>query len=189
MVSHRPCVVAQSNPNSDPDKLIAIPATGHKVGASILRAWPPALEQMGISKVDFLSFIDRLNRVTVNSPPIQVLGLAGNIVSMVPLATAQIVGSAVNTSAMVAGVAVRESQTEMLLREVNRDMFKPLGLSVKLAKMEAVAAMASIPIIGPDGKIDKSKSFLPPLHSEDGFQQPVGVHQRRLMALQPYVSL
>ena len=187
-VASEPRVAAPSKPHAVHEKLVAIPATGHNVGAPILRAWPPALEGRGISKVDFLNFIDRLNRVTVNSPPIQVLGLAGNIVGMVPLATAQIVGSAVNASTMVAGVAVRKGQTEMLLREVNRDMFNPLGLSVKLTKMEAVAAMARIPIVGPDGKIDKSKHILPPLDNGDGLQQPVGVHQRRLMALQPYIS-
>lgn len=107
-VASEPRVAAPSNPHAVHEKLVAIPATGHNLGAPILRAWPPALEGRGISKVDFLNLIDRLNRVTINSPPIQVFGLAGNIVSMVPLATAHIVGSAVNASAMMAGVAVRK---------------------------------------------------------------------------------
>jgi hypothetical protein len=175
-------------PTPDHDKLIAIPAIAHKVGSPILRAWPPALERTGLTKADFLDFIDRLNRVTVNSPPIQVLGLVGNVVGMVPLATAQAVGGAINMGAMLAGAAVRMGHTEMLLREANRDLFQPLGLNVKLAKMAAVAQMAGIPIVGMDGKIDRKSHILPPLSRDDGSHQPIGVHQRRLMALQPYLS-
>ncbi|KAG9258936.1 uncharacterized protein F5Z01DRAFT_9764 [Emericellopsis atlantica] len=187
-ISPPPSLAVCSTPPSIQGRAIAIPATGHQVGAPILRAWPPALEGTGLSKSDFLNFIDRLNRVTVNSPPIQVLGLVGNIVGMVPLATTQIVGSAVNASAMVAGVAVRKGHTEMLLREANRDIFRPLGLCVKLAKMEAVAAMAGIPIVNADGRVDRKSHILPPLTGDGGVDQSVGVHQRRLMALEPYIS-
>jgi hypothetical protein len=175
-------------PSPNHDKLIAIPATAHKVGSPIMRAWPPVLERTGLSKADFIDFIDRLNRATVDSPPIQVLGLVGNVVGMVPLATAQIVGGAVNMGAMVAGAAVRMGHTEILLREANRDLFQPLGLKVKLAKMSAVAKMAGIPIMGLDGKFDKKSHLLPPLGYDGGSHQSIGVHQRRLMALQPYLS-
>lgn len=169
------------------NKLVAIPATGHKIGSPIMRAWPPALEASGLSKDDFLQFIDRLNRVTVSSPPIQVLGLAGNIVGMVPLATAQIVGGAVNAGAMVAGAALRTGHTEILLRQANRDLFNPLGLNVKLAKMEAVAKLTNIPLFDASGRVDKNSRVLPPLNEIVGVQT-IGAHQRRLMALQPYIS-
>jgi hypothetical protein len=175
-------------PSANHDKLIAIPATAHNVGSPTMRAWPPALERTGLAKAEFIDFIDRLNHVTVEIPPLQVLGLAGNIVGMVPLATDQVVGGAVNIGAMVAGAAFRMGHAEMLLREANRDIFQPLGLNVKLAKMEAVARLVVIPIVRLDGKIDKKSHLLPPLGYDEGTHQPIGVHQRRLTALQPYLS-
>ncbi|KAL2205436.1 hypothetical protein CC79DRAFT_1371246 [Sarocladium strictum] len=161
-------------------KLIAIPATSSKLGSPFLRAYPPILHSHQIPQETFLSFIDHLNRVAVASPPVQVLGLAGNIVGMVPLHTAQIVGGAVNAAATLTTVAMSKGRVEMLLRQVNRDVFGPRGLCARIAKLEAVAEMSGMPILNAEGKVDKNSSILGPLESMDD--------QTSLNALSPWLS-
>lgn len=133
----------------------------------------------------FLQFLDGLNRAAVASPPIQVLGLAGNIVSMVPLHTAQIVGGAVNTAAKIGTVAVSKGRVEAHLREANRDIFGPKGLKAEIAKLSALAVMAKMPILGPDGKVDKNLPLLQDLE-DDTLTLPA--QHRRVQALEKWIE-
>lgn len=148
-------------------KPIAIPATSTKLGSPFLRAYPPQLEEesYGINRAQFLGFLDDLNRCAVASPPVQILGLAGNIVGFVPLQTAQIVGASVNLAASVATYGVSKGRTEMCLRGANRELFAPRGLKVEIAKLDALAKIAGIPgVLDPvTGKLDKKASVLAPL--------------------------
>ncbi|OAA67765.1 hypothetical protein LEL_10388 [Akanthomyces lecanii RCEF 1005] len=172
---------------ADGYKLIAIPATSKKLGSPFLRAFPPALQRYGISRDCFIQFIDRLNRATIASPPIQVLGLAGNIVSFVPLQTAQIVGGAVNLAATVSTVVVSKGRTEMLLKEANSTLFRAAGLKVQVAKLDVVAKLGNIPILNTEGKVDKKSTILLPL-GEDQELHTVNAQERRVQALSPWLS-
>ncbi|KAJ3497235.1 hypothetical protein NLG97_g2057 [Lecanicillium saksenae] len=172
---------------ADGYKLVAIPATSAKLGSPFLRAYPPALHNYGISREAFMRFVDQLNRAAVASPPVQVLGLVGNIVSMVPLHTAQIVGNAVNAAATVSTIVVSKGRTEMLLREANASLFKEAGLKVQVAKLDVVAKLAKIPILNAEGKVDKKSSILLPF--EEGEEvQSLNAQERRVRALSTWLS-
>lgn len=172
---------------ADGYKLIAIPATSKKLGSPFLRAYPPALQRYGISRDSFIQFIDRLNRATVASPPVQVLGLAGNIVGFVPLQTAQIVGGAVNLAATVSTIVISKGRTEMLLKEANNTLFQAAGLKVQVAKLDVVAKLGNIPILDAEGKVDKKSTILLPLE-EDQELHTVNAQERRVQALSAWLS-
>lgn len=177
------------------NKPIAIPATSTKLGSPFMRAYPPYLESYGINRSHFLGFLDDLNRCAVASPPVQILGLAGNIVSFVPLQTAQIVGASVNFAANVATFGVSKGRTEMCLRAANRELFAPRGLKVEIAKLDALAKLAGIPgVLDPvTGKLDKKATILAPLEEslvmgEDNGVQSQSAQHRRLQALESWIA-
>lgn len=172
---------------ADGYKLVAIPATSQKLGSPFLRAYPPALENYGISRGDFIQFLDQLNRAAVASPPVQVLGLAGNIVGMVPLHTAQLVGNAVNMAATVSTIAISKGRTEILLREANSGLFGAAGLKVQVAKLDVVAKLANIPILNAEGKVDKKSSVIMPLDGDQDIHS-LNAQQRRVQALSTWLS-
>lgn len=181
----------QDLPSASPSyctfRLIAIPATSPALGSPFMRAYPPALEALRVPREVFLQFLDHLNRVAVASPPVQVLGLAGNIAGMVPLHTAQVVGSAVNLAAKLTTVALSKGRTELLLRESNETIFEPCGLKVEVAKLDVVAMLAGIPILDSDGNISKPSTILPPMENET-HDMPFSSQDRRIMALAPWLS-
>ncbi|KAK2608875.1 hypothetical protein QQS21_002588 [Conoideocrella luteorostrata] len=168
-------------------KPVAIPATQASLGSPFLRAYPPVLSHFDISRDTFLQFLDGLNRAAVASPPLQVLGLAGNIVSMVPLHTTQIVGGALNGTAMIGTVAVSKGRVEMTLRQANKEIFAPKGLNVQIAKLDALAVMAKMPILGADGKVDKNVPILKSI--ANGVDNPnMPAQHRRIRALEPWLE-
>jgi xanthosine utilization system XapX-like protein len=171
---------------SEPRKIIAIPTTTAKLGSPFLRAYPPSLGHLHISKDLFLGFIDQLNRASVASPPVQVVGLVGNLVGMVPLATAQIVGTAVNTAATLTTVVVSKGRTEMVLRQANHEIFSPRGLKAYIAKLDALARVAKIPILDVGGNIDSKFNILPPVQGMEG--SIIGVQERRIAALGSWIA-
>lgn len=170
-------------------KPIAIPATSHKLGSPFLRAYPSVLATYGISHDIFLEFLDKLNRVSVASPPVQVLGLAGSLVSLVPIHTAQIVGGAVNAAANLSTFAMSKGQTEVLLRNANETLFAPHGLKVEVARLDAVAKLTGMPILDASGKVDKNMSLLAPIVATEGCEaEPVSVQQRRIEVMVPWIQ-
>lgn len=172
---------------ADGYKLVAIPATSSALGSPFLRAYPLALEGYGIPRESFMQFLDHLNRSAVASPPLQVLGLAGSAVSMVPLHTAQIVGNTINLAAKVSTVAVSKGRTEMLMREANATIFAPAGLKAQVAKLDVVAKLANIPILDAEGKIDKQSSLLKPFGEDDSLHS-MTAQERRINALSTWLS-
>jgi hypothetical protein len=161
---------------------IAIPATAATLGSPFLRAYPIELESYGFSSQPFLSFIDELNRLMVVSPPVRVLGLAGDIVSLVPLATAQIVGGAVSTVATLTTIGMSKGRSELFIRESNENLFAPRGFKVNIVKLEVVAKAAGIPILDPTGKVLRDTGLLPPI---EALESDISGQQRRLVALAP----
>lgn len=175
-------------PSAPLAKPIAIPATDGKLGSPFLRAYAPALERHGIPRETFLSFLDELNRSVVASPPLRVLGLAGTAVSFVPLHTAQVVGRAVGAAADLAAYGVSKGRAEACLRAANRELFGPRGLEVEIARLEALARLAGMPILDAEsGKVDKRAPLLGPLEdlAEVG---ELGVQERRLRALEQWIE-
>uniref|UniRef100_A0A0B7JXC4 Uncharacterized protein n=1 Tax=Bionectria ochroleuca TaxID=29856 RepID=A0A0B7JXC4_BIOOC len=142
---------------SEPRKIIAIPATTAKLGSPFLRAYPPSLGHLHISKDLFLGFIDQLNRASVASPPVQVVGLVGNL-----------------------------GRTEMVLRQANHEIFSPRGLKAYIAKLDALARVAKIPILDVGGNIDSKFNILPPVQGMGG--SIIGVQERRIAALGSWIA-
>ena len=123
-------------PFSRLEKPIAIPATLAHYGSPFLRAYPPSLHTYSILRETFLSFLDALNRVAVKSPPLQVLGLAGNIVGFVPSAAALIAGAAINVTAGVATGVIQHGRTEIELKRANAELFGPMGLKSRSRRLK-----------------------------------------------------
>jgi hypothetical protein len=160
----------QSNPTSTASILqqsIAIPATAANLGSHFFRAYPIELGAFNLPPSDFLSFLDELNRLMVVSPPVKVLGLAGDIVGMVLLATAQIVGGAVKAASIVASHGMGKARSEMFIKEANEKLFVPRGLKANIVKLEVVARVARIPILDVAGKISKGAKLLAPVEAHE----------------------
>lgn len=168
-------------------KAIVIPATNAELGSPFLRAYAPALSGLGITREEFLGFIDKLNRVAVASPPLEILGLVGNIVGMVPSHTAQIVGTTVELAAQITTGIVSKGATELCLRDMNKELFGPRGLKVQVAQLNAVATITKMPILTPDGKVDKKAPLMRPFDDEEECGT-MSAQERRLRALEGYIE-
>ncbi|KAK5047571.1 hypothetical protein LTR84_006668 [Exophiala bonariae] len=167
------------------EKLIAIPSATSKRASQFLRAYSPSLASFAISEAEFLQFLDTLNDVCKTSPPLEVLSIVGSIVGLVPLATAQIAGTAVNIAADVGAGALTYGRSEMELRKANKELFVPRGLKVEIAKLDAVARLAGIPILDDSGKFNKKVQLL---GSIDEVDLDISTTQRRLDAMQPWIA-
>lgn len=164
-----------------------------------MRAYPPDLTTYGINRADFLGFLDDLNRCAVASPPVQVLGLAGDLVGLVPLQTAQIVGNSVSLVASAATYGVSKGRADACLRAANASLFAPRGLRAEFAKLGALASIAGIPgVLDPaTGKLlDKKRTgsmLLAPLEGPEAGAAAAGGEQqsaqhRRLRALDAWIA-
>ncbi|RYC62603.1 hypothetical protein CHU98_g3604 [Xylaria longipes] len=173
--------------SQDLRKPIVIPATAASLGSPFLRAYPPSLEAFQISRAEFLDILDSLNRVAVQSPPVRVLGLVGEVLQVVPVATAQTVGFAINAAATVGGIALSKGATEAYLRKVNKEIFAPRGLKMEIAKLDAIARINNFPILNAEGKINDRAQLLQPLLDAQQIQT-MGVAQRWLQALERWIQ-
>jgi hypothetical protein len=149
----------------------------HGRGQSFLRAWAPCLEANSISQTDFLAFIDNLNIVSTANPPLQVLGLAGGFLGMVPYHWAKIAGTAIQVSAQLGAAVVSKSRTDMYMKEVNEKMFKPRGLKVSITSVEAMRRIL---------RILDTQPLLAPLTDET---MQMSTLERELLALRDYNAM
>jgi hypothetical protein len=171
-------------------KPIAIPATSADLGSAFLRAYPPVLEDVSISRNEFLDFLDHLNRAIVASPGLRALSIASDAAGFVPEPTAQIVSTAAGISATVGTFAMSKIRSEMVIRQANKDIFFPRGLEVKITKLKYVAKLANMPILNEKGDIDKHSPVLEPLQvlAESNELTTLSAQQRRLRALETWIS-
>ncbi|KAI0860834.1 hypothetical protein F4860DRAFT_477868 [Xylaria cubensis] len=174
-------------PAQHSQKPIVIPATAASLGSPFLRAYPPSLEAFQIQRGEFLEVLDGLNRVAVQSPPLQVLGLVGDVIGAVPEGTAQAVGLTIKVAADIGRVALSKGATEAYLRKVNKEIFAPRGLKMEIAKLEAVARINNLPILDAKGKIRDDAQLLQPLLDLQQIQK-MGVAQRWLQALESWIQ-
>lgn len=171
-------------------KPIAIPATLAAYGSPFLRAYPPALAAYSIPPSTFLAFLDTLNRVAEKSPPLQALGLAGNVIGFVPSAAAQMAGGIINLTAGVATGVLQHGRTEIELKRANEELFRPRGLKVEIAKTEALAKLAGIPgVLDASNKLNKKARLLMPLEPIDMTSTAsISGQERRLESMRPWIA-
>ncbi|TGJ79104.1 hypothetical protein E0Z10_g9660 [Xylaria hypoxylon] len=168
-------------------KPIVIPATAASLGSPFLRAYPPCLEAFQIRREEFLDILDGLNRVAVKSPPLRALGLVGEVIEIVPLASAQSVGLAINAAAKLGTFALSKGATEAYLRKINKEIFAPRGLKMEVAKLEAMARVNKLPILDAAGQIRSDAQLLQPLLDVQEIHT-MGAAQRWLRALELWVE-
>ena len=115
---------------------IVIPQTSRALRgvyfSPFLRAYPETLDTIGISKADFIRFIDNLNEAFMSSPFFYGVMLAGTIASFVPELAAQVVGGVVATASSLASTANSHVRTKHFIKAANNDIFAPRGLQVRL---------------------------------------------------------
>ena len=115
---------------------IVIPQTSRALRgvyySPFLRAYPETLDTVGISKADFIRFIDDLNEAFISSPFFYGVMLAGTIVSFVPEIAAQVVGGVVATASSFASTANSHARTKLFVKAANDDIFAPRGLQLRL---------------------------------------------------------
>lgn len=190
-------------------KPVAIPALGTDIAAKFIRAYPPALHNLGISKEEFLKFLDRVGVLAEPNTPISIVGHAGNIASLVPEPTTAIVGTVIGHTAEAAAEEVSKRKTQAYLDTMNVKLFEPLGLQARVVKLAEVAFVAGWPILDPESTdrlmVDKFLTILPPLDiaevqlakptpthgpygPDDDHDGPTARSLRRLKALEAWTS-
>ncbi|KAF7712807.1 Uncharacterized protein PECH_002591 [Penicillium ucsense] len=115
-----------------------------------IRAHAPELEQQcGLSSREMLAFIDGLNEAHMANPFLQATNTIGSLVGMVPLQTAQIVGTSLSVAAGLGTAGVAIVRTKKYMTWANEAIFKPKGLHAQLCKTEKMLGQ-----IGMEGQKD-----------------------------------
>ncbi|KAH3939685.1 hypothetical protein HBH98_182460 [Parastagonospora nodorum] len=159
-MSPQPASYSSTSSNPSLQQPIAFTATCAALGSPSLRAYPVGLEAYKIRARTFFSFLDELDRLMVVSPPVRVLGFAGDTVGPLPLATAQIVRDVVSTAVAITNVGSSKASSETLIREGNKKFLGPQGVKVRIVKLGIVAKEARIPIPDAAGMIKKDDKLL-----------------------------
>ncbi|KAJ5340905.1 hypothetical protein N7541_010029 [Penicillium brevicompactum] len=173
---------------------IAIPAIASSFDSPFIRAYPSILQTHKLPKESFLNFLDQLNKDMASSPPLQVLDATGGILNSVPiLFPLHWIGNAVSGLANLGGQGMSKGRTDSSIKTANRDIFGPRGLKVEIAKLDALAHLAKIPILDSQGKINRQAPLLLQLQDEQlepsDEQQAAELEvQRRIRILQPWIA-
>jgi hypothetical protein len=191
---------AQSQPQTN-KKPIAIPAVDSSFDSPFLRAYAPILKDYKLPQEVFFSFLDRLNKAIASSPPLQVLDATGGVLNAVPiLFPLHWIGSAVSGIAKLGNSGVSKSRTDNLLKDANKDIFGPRGLKIEVAKLDALAHIAKIPILDSRGKVSRQAPLLQQLSAvearpgrssdaaEANIEAAMDGQQERLQILQPWIA-
>ena len=165
---------------------IVIPQTSRALRgvyySPFLRVYPETLAEVGISKADFIRFIDDLNEAFISSPFFYGIMLAGTAASFVPELAAQVIGGVVAAASSFASTANSHVRTKQFLKAANREIFAPRGLQVRL--LDTTKMLEAI-------HVDEKTFTLPPLpefnepRSEQGDEDP---RRRWMQALENVVS-
>ncbi|OKL58173.1 hypothetical protein UA08_06834 [Talaromyces atroroseus] len=194
-----------SSTQQQPKRTVAIPAVDSSFNSPFIRAYAPILKDYNLPQEVFLSFLDRLNKAIANSPPLQVLDATGGLLSSVPiLFPLHWIGSAVSGIANLGNLGVSKSRTDTFLRDSNRDIFGPRGLKIEIAKLDALAHIAKIPILDSRGKVSLQSPLLQQLmqlrgsvgssggdwddDQNDGSDMSFDAQQQRIRILQPWIA-
>ncbi|CRG82828.1 hypothetical protein PISL3812_00174 [Talaromyces islandicus] len=140
-------------------KPIAIPAINpYSSHSPFVRAFPPILRQShNLPRESFLPFLDNLNKLIAESPPLEVLDVTGGILRSVPiLFPLHWIGATISGLAQKGSSGVAKSRTDSLIKQANKDIFGPRGLRIEIARLDALAHIARVPILNFEsgGRID-----------------------------------
>ncbi|KAJ5952402.1 uncharacterized protein N7479_010815 [Penicillium vulpinum] len=187
----------QETPSQSSHKPIAIPAITSSSDSPFIRAYPPILKNHQLSKESFLAFLDQLNKDIAASPPLQVLDVTGGILNSVPiLFPLHWIGSAVSGLANMSSQGMSKSRTDSSIKKANKDIFGPRGLRVEIAKLDALAHVAKLPILDSQGKVNRQAPLFLQLQNDasianagaDERQQQELNLQQRIRTLQPWIA-
>lgn len=187
----------QEIPSQTSHKPIAIPAITASSDSPFIRAYPPVLKNHQLPKESFLGFLDQLNKDIAASPPLQVLDATGGILKSVPiLFPLHWIGNVVSGLANLGSQGMSKSRTDSSIKQANKDIFGPRGLKVEIAKLDALAHVAKLPILDSQGKINRQAPLFLQLQYEasmanteiDERQQQELDLQRRIGTLQPWIA-
>ncbi|KAJ5391950.1 hypothetical protein N7509_007440 [Penicillium cosmopolitanum] len=188
------------------DRTIAIPAVDSSPGSPLLRAYVPMLNKYNLPQESFFRFLDSLNDVITTNPPMQVLDVTGGILKSVPiLFPLHWIGSAFSGLANISEQSKSKSRSDSALKQANKEIFGPRGLKAELANLDALAYIAKIPILDPQGKINKNSTVVRQLadmsrayrerrNGSDSKEQDqkqaheLDLQQQRLHVLQPWIQ-
>lgn len=192
---------SQSTPSQPNKKPIAIPAVDWSSDSPFIRAYAPILKDYKLPQEVFLSFLDRLNKAIASSPPLQVLDATGGVLNAVPiLFPLHWIGSAVSGIAKLGNSGVSKSRTDNLLKDANKDIFGPRGLKIEVAKLDALAHIAKIPMLDSLGKVSRQAPLLQQLSAVEARPESFGTdaagnidaamdaQQKRIRILQPWIA-
>ncbi|KAJ5915561.1 hypothetical protein N7466_011494 [Penicillium verhagenii] len=174
-------------------RVIAIPAIAPANESPFLRAYAPTLTKHQLPKESFMRFLDQLNDVMTSSPPMQVLDATGGMLRSVPiLFPLHWLGSAVSGLANLGSQGITKSRADSTIRQANKELFEPRGLKAEIAKLDAVAHIANIPILNSQGKVDQDAPLIRQMSAlpmaEFDLSQEVDMQQHRIQILQPWIA-
>jgi hypothetical protein len=179
--------------SSNQERPIAIPAIDSVHESPFLRSYAPLLNEYHLSKDKFLTFLDELNDAMTTSPPMQVLDATGGILKSVPiLFPLHWIGSVVSELANLGGQGISKSRSDSAIRQAKKNLFGPHGLKAEIAKLDALAHIAKIPILDSQGKVNKQAPVLRQLTelatTPVDESQELDLLQRRIRLLQPWIA-
>ncbi|KAL1728873.1 hypothetical protein EV714DRAFT_214078 [Schizophyllum commune] len=93
---------------------------------------------------EFLSFIDGLNLAIVDSPPLRVVDLVGNILGFIPLDWAVIASIVLPIGAQLGMFALSKSLTDRYLGAANDRIFRPRGLVARICTTAATQKLLGL---------------------------------------------
>ncbi|KAF7918959.1 hypothetical protein BELL_0262g00010 [Botrytis elliptica] len=154
---------------------IAVPQIVPGIGKPFARMYAPALSDYNLNSQDFVEFIDNLNVVAGENPPIQIIDLVGDALDTISYHWAQLTESGVQIPTHLGSAAVTKSRTDTYIQNANAKLFAPRGLKASIATMEAMAAVLQLPP-------DTLRSIT--VTDENTYAT---VLERRMSAVRPYV--
>ncbi|TEY36304.1 hypothetical protein BOTCAL_0560g00040 [Botryotinia calthae] len=154
---------------------IAVPQIVPGIGKPFARIYAPVLSDYNINSQNFVEFIDNLNVIASENPPVQIIDLVGDALNTISYHWAQLTESGVQVPTHLGSVAVNKSRTDTYMQNANAKLFAPRGLKASITTMEAMAAVLQLP---PD------ILSLVTVTDENTY---AGVLERRMGAVRPYV--
>lgn len=169
--------------------------TAHTVHGSIYRpfarAYAPDLDSCGISRSDFLAFVDALNEVWLADPYLQAISVTGNILNFMPLMETQVAGLGVTIAAEYGAFKLSQFRTQAYLKMANEELFKPKGLQVQILKTWEMMREAGIPRsvlqLRPIGEDERYEDLDEAEPDQEKQRQRYDPQLRRMEALADYV--
>ncbi|KAL1667678.1 hypothetical protein GGF50DRAFT_124650 [Schizophyllum commune] len=93
---------------------------------------------------EFLSFVDGLNLAIIDSPPLRVVDLVGNILGFIPLDWAVIASIVLPIGAQLGMFALSKSLTDRYLGAANDRIFRPRGLVARICTTAATQRLLGL---------------------------------------------